>query len=611
MSSSSLQGKSICFSGTLSSRTRAEATQVAKAHGATVKSSITNNLDILVAAPGAGGKVATAESKGVTVWTEEEFNAAVGQKTPAAAASPTLPAKKKAPPRKKGAAASPESIPEEEAMEDAESAPTKRARGAAKKKAATVPETPPPAKKQRAAATPKTPTAAAVGKKKTSTIAPATPAVVPGQRRVMSAHASRAGELTVYEDYDVKLMLSDSLHANSNKFYKLQLLVSKTNDDHFYVATNWGRLGEPGQSQCKGPHNREKGIAEFCKVFRSKTRNSWGANPFVRHGDKYQIVETMEGGGGEDENSDDAALGRLTESQINKGQEVLQQIRQVLSAKRKTPRDATALGELSNEFYSLIPTKSGRQRPPRLDNLDIVTEKEGLLEFWLRMGFEDVHNVDTIGSPIEGMMELPVPPTLSAAAKNIADKHSIDSSRNRGKELSSKKAGNPVKTMGPELYGAILLYTGNSIYRELNRCLRLDWKSVPKYWNYLRLYSEAMNAIPVRQVTLWRGIAADLWDEYQVGKVITWWSISSCTASKAVAENFMNQLGGSAATFLTLHTKTACDISALSFYPHEQESLLRPGTKLKVLSRSKKGKVAYIELEEIIDEEVDGKTEEK
>ena len=49
--------------------------------------------------------------------------------------------------------------------------------------------------------------------------------------------------------------------------------------------------------------------------------------------------------------------------------------------------------------------------------------------------------------------------------------------------------------------------------------------------------------------------------------------------------------------------KTACDVSALSLYPHEQESLLRPGTRLKVLSRTKKGKVAHIEMEEIVDEE--------
>merc|ERR1740136_159528 len=91
----------------------------------------------------------------------------------------------------------------------------------------------------------------------------------------------------------------------------------------------------------------------------------------------------------------------------------------------------------------------------------------------------------------------------------------------------------------------------------LNRCLRSDWNSVRKYWSYLRLYFEAMDAMEGKAVTLYRGIAVDLYNDYEPGKVITWWSVSSCTASKGVAQNFMNQLGGSAATFLTLHTKKA------------------------------------------------------
>eukprot|EP00957_Ditylum_brightwellii_P046044 3493500-Ditylum_brightwellii.AAC.1 len=69
--------------------------------------------------------------------------------------------------------------------------------------------------------------------------------------------------------------------------------------------------------------------------------------------------------------------------------------------------------------------------------------------------------------------------------------------------------------MSVELYGSILLYTGNSIYSEINRCLRSDWKSVRKYWNYLRLYFEAIDSMPKRKVTLWRGIAVDLFDEYK------------------------------------------------------------------------------------------------
>ena len=40
--------------------------------------------------------------------------------------------------------------------------------------------------------------------------------------------------------------------------------------------------------------------------------------------------------------------------------------------------------------------------------------------------------------------------------------------------------------------------------------------------------------------------------------------------------------------------QTAMDISALSFYASEKESLLAPGTQLRVLSRARKGQITEI-----------------
>jgi len=305
-------------------------------------------------------------------------------------------------------------------------------------------------------------------------------------------------------------------------------------------------------------------------------------------------VETADDDSGPD--GSDAALGRLSEGQILKAQAVLQELRSALNL--HGGKKATLLADLTNSFYSLIPTITGRQKPPPLDNEQIVIEKEGLFEFWLCMGFDELGD-EKVGSPIEGVHDLPCPKTLVSAAAGIADSAAIKSACDRGRVLQSQGAGCPTTTMGPELYAAVLLYTGNSIYREINRCLRSDWKSARKYWKYLRMYFEAMNCMPKQQVKLWRGIAVDLYEEYEVGKVITWWSISSCTADKGVAQNFMNQLAGGKATLLTLNCKNACDISTLSFYPHEAESLLPPGTKLRVLSRTRKQNVAEIEVQEV------------
>jgi len=121
---------------------------------------------------------------------------------------------------------------------------------------------------------------------------------------------------------------------------------------------------------------------------------------------------------------------------------------------------------------------------------------------------------------------------------------------------------------------------------------------VPKFMSYLRLLFEAMDLMPKKKVRLWRGIAADLYDEYEPGKVITWWSVSSTTSDEGVARGFMSQLGG-VASLIVLDTHSAIDITPLSVYPNEKESLLAPGTRLKVVSRKREGNVNELHVEEV------------
>ena len=163
-------------------------------------------------------------------------------------------------------------------------------------------------------------------------------------------------------------------------------------------------------------------ISDFEKKFRAKTANSWKSRDnFEKVNGKYQLVEVED----EDDDGDGAALGKLSEAQIKKGQAVLEEIEHALDSRARAD-----FASLSGKFYSFIPTTSGRVAPPVINNQQLHAEKvrharpntppshclstlchhhrgtvacqntalrerrshpqTSLLEFWLRMGFEDM-----------------------------------------------------------------------------------------------------------------------------------------------------------------------------------------------------------------------------
>eukprot|EP00669_Euglena_mutabilis_P002590 TRINITY_DN13254_c0_g1_i1.p1 TRINITY_DN13254_c0_g1~~TRINITY_DN13254_c0_g1_i1.p1 ORF type:complete len:352 (-),score=116.46 TRINITY_DN13254_c0_g1_i1:193-1248(-) len=340
--------------------------------------------------------------------------------------------------------------------------------------------------------------------------------------------------------------------------------------------------------------NEDAAIKGFMKKFKEKTANDWANRSHFKAADgKYTLVLTEDGeatGSG----GNDVPLGKLSKPQIEKGQAVLERIEEAINADAKG-----TLAALSSEFYSLIPHNFGRQRPEAITALPKLFEKVEMLKFYLRMGFEDLDTKDEHAAPISGLMDLPLPSSLAEAAKGLCSAAEVKKCVSKGLALFTKRAGDPVKPMDKELYASIMLYTGNAIYRDLNQALRdQDRARVGKYFTFLRLFLEAMGRLPEQARQLWRGVGADLYDQYAVGSVITWWGVSSCTSDLDVAKGFMNGCGGKK-TLLTVHAKRACDISTITFYSHEKENLLAPGTQLKVLQSSKKGDVTEITLEEV------------
>merc|ERR1719480_721194 len=119
------------------------------------------------------------------------------------------------------------------------------------------------------------------------------------------------------------------------------------------------------------------------------------------------------------------------------------------------------------------------------------------------MGGEDEEKL----TPISGVMELTCPASLNDAAKMVCGAKDIKSCPGKGSAMHKKKAGKPSKPMTPDLYGAILLYTSNAIYKQLNKALRdEDRSTVENYFSYLRFLFEACARLPQHNQTLWRGV---------------------------------------------------------------------------------------------------------
>jgi hypothetical protein len=121
------------------------------------------------------------------------------------------------------------------------------------------------------------------------------------------------------------------------------------------------------------------------------------------------------------------------------------------------------------------------------------------------------------------------------------------------------------------------------LYAKLNQDLAAEDRSaMVKWFPYLKLLISAMSAEPKVTATLWRGVKADIANEYPKGKKFRWWRFSSCTEDGGVLDNpmFLGKTG--TRTLFCIETKTGIKIEHLSAYTSEAEVLIPPGTRFEV-----------------------------
>jgi hypothetical protein len=134
---------------------------------------------------------------------------------------------------------------------------------------------------------------------------------------------------------------------------------------------------------------------------------------------------------------------------------------------------------------------------------------------------------------------------------------------------------------------ALYLYTMDwgeqSLYRELNKILRMEDRSVLIPWyGYLKLFDNAVQKLPNRQMNLWRGINVNVSKNFEEDDEMTWWTLNSCSSSLKVVEGFL----GSMSTLFMIEAKNGKDISVYSNFPKEKEVILGLGTRVRVASNA-------------------------
>ncbi|EIN11407.1 PARP-domain-containing protein [Punctularia strigosozonata HHB-11173 SS5] len=230
-----------------------------------------------------------------------------------------------------------------------------------------------------------------------------------------------------------------NIGKNANKFYVIQLLHPIGNPASCTLYTRWGRVGENGQSQKKGPFPAQSAKSEFKKQFRNKSGVAWEqrktANPVSgkyswiardydneeeeskekpkskkdkKEGEKEQkkleVADSALDPGVQafcklifstsyidatlsslNYDANKLPLGKLAKSTILRGFEALKALSEVIdnpacARAQELGGFQNACRELSGRYYSIIPHAFGRRTPTTIDTKELLKRELDLVD---------------------------------------------------------------------------------------------------------------------------------------------------------------------------------------------------------------------------------------
>ena len=137
------------------------------------------------------------------------------------------------------------------------------------------------------------------------------------------------------------------------------------------------------------------------------------------------------------------------------------------------------------------------------------------------------------------------------------------------------------KDQSASIYIYTMEWGETTLYRVLNEALRSENRQALKIWfPYLKLFDTALDLLPTVKEVVWRGVPLDIGKNFTKNQMFTWWSISSCSSSVNVIEQFLQSKNNS--TLFLIEVVNGKKVSGYTEYEGEDEVILRIGTEFRV-----------------------------